>query len=478
MRLTLRTQPAGARAGAVLSSQPVVEVLDRKGALATGSGALTVLAAVESGSATITEGAEEPVVGGVASFSRLTLVGSTGGTITLRFVLKDNGVRKDDLFVRAVPMPITEGPPTAIRPAAQATYTGEPGARVAPAPAVIVLDAGQNVLRGIPVTFAVTAGEGRVEGGTQTTDVRGRADAGGWVLGLPGTNRLVATVSPTIQTAFTAEVTTTTGMLRIALSGTPAGSSAKVRVTKATGTGAAFDSTVDVRDTLTVTRLPFGTYQVSGDSVKVGSRVFAARSLFANVPVSASSGPSLTLPYTELGRLEVTVRGLPQPDLPVAIDFTPIEGTTGDPYFVAARNDAVTRTLAPAGTFTATPRVAFVNGQRYAPTPTSQRIVLAGGDSTAQMSVTYAVTTGILTIVLEGLPAGAAATLDITGPDNFRETVFTATGRSYAGLTPGSYTVTASSVPSGATTYKPDPATTTATVTAGVETRTTIKYAP
>jgi hypothetical protein len=60
------------------------------------------------------------------------------------------------------------------------------------------------------VTFVVTGGGGRVEGGSQATDGNGVARAGGWTLGdVPGTNTLEARApgasgSPVV---FTAEAT-------------------------------------------------------------------------------------------------------------------------------------------------------------------------------------------------------------------------------------------------------------------------------
>src|SRR6185436_2110440 len=105
-----------------------------------------------------------------------------------------------------------------------------------------ITDAGQNVVSDVPVTFSVTSGEGRLSGAAQSTsDALGVATVSGWILGLPGGNALVASISPTLQVTFNATVTTTSGMLRLRLTGQPTGQIVKVRVLKTTATGTQYD---------------------------------------------------------------------------------------------------------------------------------------------------------------------------------------------------------------------------------------------
>src|SRR5690606_12754565 len=93
-------------------------------------------------------------------------------------------------------------------------------------------------------------------------------------------------------------------------------------------------------------------------------------------------------------------------------------------------------------------------GNTWAPTPTSQTITVA--DTTSSVAVAYAPTLGGLSLSVAGLPGGTDAAVSITGPGGFSAT---ATGsRSWTGLTPGNYTVTATAVATGAGSYDPSPA--------------------
>jgi hypothetical protein len=68
------------------------------------------------------------------------------------------------------------------------------GTAVVTAPSVIVRDALNNPVAGVPVTFVVASGGGSVTGGIATTNVNGIATVGSWTLGPAlGTNTLTAT---------------------------------------------------------------------------------------------------------------------------------------------------------------------------------------------------------------------------------------------------------------------------------------------
>ncbi|MFN7531278.1 MAG: leishmanolysin-related zinc metalloendopeptidase, partial [Gemmatimonas sp.] len=74
------------------------------------------------------------------------------------------------------------------------------------APAVRAEDQFGNVIPGLPVTFAVTLGNGSVTGANQTTNAQGVATAGGWRLGTQaGAQRLRATVVDALN-GFTTSV--------------------------------------------------------------------------------------------------------------------------------------------------------------------------------------------------------------------------------------------------------------------------------
>ena len=84
--------------------------------------------------------------------------------------------------------------------------------------------------------------------------------------------------------------------------------------------------------------------------------------------------------------------------------------------------------------------------------------------------------TGALALTVNGLPSGASASVLVTGPHSFSQTVAHSTTMSE--LTPGDYQLTASSVAAHDTNYVPTPTTVTVAVAAGAEpATTTVVYA-
>ena len=102
--------------------------------------------------------------------------------------------------------------------------------------------------------------------------------------------------------------------------------------------------------------------------------------------------------------------------------------------------------------------------------------VVAGETATTTFTVTCAPTTGTLELTVSGLPAGTDAAVTVSGPGGFSAAVKTTT--TLTALTPGTYTVAASDVVSGGTTYTTSPASRTVTVAAGATARVTVGYGP
>jgi hypothetical protein len=85
-----------------------------------------------------------------------------------------------------------------------------------------------------------------------------------------------------------------------------------------------------------------------------------------------------------------------------------------------------------------------------------------------------AATTGTLAVAASGLPAGANASVRVTGPNNYQQDL---TGsQTLSNLAPGSYSVAASPVTVGGAVYAPTPPTQSAVVTAGATTTATVTY--
>ena len=98
----------------------------------------------------------------------------------------------------------------------------------------------------------------------------------------------------------------------------------------------------------------------------------------------------------------------------------------------------------------------------------------AGETARIEFRITCAATTGSLRVTVNGLPGGAAAEVTVLGPGGFSEAV-TAT-RTLAGLTPGSYGVSARNVEAGGTEYTASISNATVAVAAGASPTVTVTY--
>jgi glucose/arabinose dehydrogenase len=98
-----------------------------------------------------------------------------------------------------------------------------------------------------------------------------------------------------------------------------------------------------------------------------------------------------------------------------------------------------------------------------------------GGNAGSSGPVTPpAATTGTLQLTISNLPATTGALVRVTGPNNFALDV--AGSQTLSNLAPGSYSITASPVAVGATTYTPTPATQSAVVGAGATVIASVVY--
>jgi hypothetical protein len=80
-----------------------------------------------------------------------------------------------------------------------------------------------------------------------------------------------------------------------------------------------------------------------------------------------------------------------------------------------------------------------------------------------------------LTVSILGLPNGASAAVSINGPNSYTQAL--TSSQTLTQLTPGAYTLTASSVTAGAATYSPSPANQTVSVQESAPTSTSVTYA-
>ena len=83
---------------------------------------------------------------------------------------------------------------------------------------------------------------------------------------------------------------------------------------------------------------------------------------------------------------------------------------------------------------------------------------------------------GSLAVTVSGLPAGAGASVHVTGPDNYVADL--AGSQTLGGIAPGKYVLTALPAVIGATTWLPAPAAQDVTVASGATASAGVSYAP
>lgn len=168
------------------------------------------------------------------------------------------------------------------------------------------------------------------------------------------------------------------------------------------------------------------------------------------------------------GELEVQIAGLPSG---VAAQVT----VNGPGFNQQVTQSQVLTGLQPGSyTVTAAPVTVPAEGRTYTPDPASQSVaVVVGEPATAQVGYNPP-SAGTLAVAITGLPQGTAAAVTVSGPNGFSQAL--TAGQTLPGLVPGSYTISASEVPTIDQVYAPDPVTQTLTVEANQTTQARVEY--
>ncbi|MBF6596186.1 MAG: NHL repeat-containing protein [Thermaceae bacterium] len=182
-------------------------------------------------------------------------------------------------------------------------------------------------------------------------------------------------------------------------------------------------------------------------------------------------GSTTTAPKPTLGSLQIGVSGLP---VGVNASIT----LTGPGNFSQTLTAAQTLSGLEPGSYTVVASNVTASSATFAATVSGSPVTVRAG-ATGTANVVYAaqtqptpptLATGSLQVNVSGLPSGVNASLSVTGPNGFSQTL--SASKTLTGLALGSYAVTAASVTSGNTTYvgtvSGSPATVAATATAVV----------
>lgn len=251
------------------------------------------------------------------------------------------------------------------------------------------------------------------------------------------------------------------GSLSVSVTGLPGGVSGSVLVT---GPGGYSQS---VAGSLTLTELSPGSYTLTASNVTSGAFTYVPAPPSQAVPVTVGATSPAAVAYSSsTGGLAVAISGLPGGS---SANVT----VTGPGGYTQLLTTSQTLTgLAPGG-YTIAASSVLAGGYSYAGAPPSQlKTVIANG--TAAASVSYTVSTGSLQVTISGLPIGVNASVNVSGPGGFSQSL--TASQTLTGLAPGSYTVSAAIVVSGPTTYTPAPVSQSAAVNAGTTSSASVSY--
>jgi hypothetical protein len=245
-----------------------------------------------------------------------------------------------------------------------------------------------------------------------------------------------------------------TGSLTVTVNGLPSDVPAVVRITTPKQT------VLNATATQTFSNLDPGKYEITASNATTDKSTFAPVSVTSIVDVIAGDTPTqAVVSYNVISAVvSVSITGVPAG----AIAFVTLTGT-GISRTVSTSSDI--DNLVP-GTYTVTPGE-FDSGELYNGTATPPTLTLSASITPVPVAVAYAPVTGSVTLSSSGLPAGASATWDLSGPGGFTRTLTGSAPITVTHLSPGQYSVAARNIQVGADTYGSSSGSALVTVTAG-----------
>jgi len=373
--LHLNTQPGGGQpSGSLLTPQPVIHIRDAGGNLvntATNTVSVSLVGAGTLGGTT-----SVAAVGGVATFTNLTLAGTVSTTYQLTFSSSGLG------SITSNNVAVTPGTASKLV-VTTAPVAGASGAALTTQPVIEVRDAQDNLVTGdnaTIVSIAITAGTGGTLGGTTTKTVtNGVATFTG--VTLTGTQGAAYTLgfssTPTLTTASSA-VTLGTG------SATQLGV-AQAAVAGASGQALTTQPIIHVRDPLG-SLVTSGTYTVTVSitpstatftgitsvASSNGIATFSGLTMtgtpgnytlnFTATPTLMSTTSTVTLTAGAANKLAITTQPVAGANGAVLTTAPVIEIRDANNNIVSTATNTITASISAGGTVTGTIAVAAING--------------------------------------------------------------------------------------------------------------------
>ena len=273
-------------------------------------------------------------------------------------------------------------------------------------------------------------------------------------------NVTVTATATAAQVAFAYAVTS--GGLTVAVAGLPQSVPASITITGPAG----YSTTIAATSALT--GLKVGTYTVAASNATAGSHIYAPTPVTQSVTVQAgTTAVASTILYAlASGSIALTINGI----APVPANVT-VTGPGGYNHSMTATG--LLLGLTP-GSYTISAAVVTNLASSYAPTPATQSVTVAASLSAVSATVNYAVASGSLALSVSGLPGGVNGNVTVTGPGGYSQHV--TASQTFVALVGGTYTVAASAVSSGPTSYTPVPVTQNKNVIAGTSVNASVTY--
>ena len=263
-----------------------------------------------------------------------------------------------------------------------------------------------------------------------------------------------------------AACTPTPGSLKVTIAGLPAGTDAKVTVSKQ---GGGFSK--EVKKSETLNNLASGTYQISVSAVSAGGYTYSGSASSASVKVEGGKQAEVTVTYqASTGGLSVSIVGLPEG---VSPEVT-VSGPSGFSQKVAT--STTLSGLVP-GQYSISAAEVSVGGYTYVASVNPATVTVTAG-VTATSQVTYGASNGKLTVRVSGIPSGASATVAVSkvGGGFSQNLSFSGDGSQSLVVPVGQYNVAANPFTVGADTYAGTVSESSVTVTGASTKEVTVSY--
>ena len=405
--LVIQTQPTGATTGSVLATQPVIQIVDNAG-LVIANSALTVTAAISTGSGVLLGTRTVAASGGTAAFTDLRVDGQ--GSHVLNFTTTG-----------AVPPRSSAAFSVAVGPAASLSVARQPAGAVSGAafsvqPVVHVRDAGSSLVAAssLPVTATVVSGSGTLSGTTTVNAVNGVATFADLAITGSGTHTIQFTgagVSPAASAAFTVSITPPVAT-QVAITVQPGGA--------ASGTALVTQPVVQLRDAGNVVvagaSAPVTAAIAGGSGTLAGTTTVNAvngTATFADLAITGSGTHTLSFSSTGLAPATSSVFIVTGPPTQLAIATQPQGAVSGSAFTTqpSVQVRDVDGNVATTSTALVTAAIASGNGVL------SGTVAVAAVNGVATFSNLAITGSGAHTIAFTspGLATTTSASLNVTG---------------------------------------------------------------